>query len=107
MVVLAHEYSYSAAEFFAAALQEYGAASVVGMKTTGKCYAQSTFRLSDGSAVAISTLQYTTPNGKSLGGIGITPDYEVPLSYDQIVNFGTMMFAEDPQLQMALSLLNS
>ncbi|MEA4822495.1 MAG: S41 family peptidase [Clostridiaceae bacterium] len=106
MVVLAHEYSYSAAEFFAAALQEYGAATVVGMKTTGKCYAQTTYKLSDGSAIAISTLQYTTPSGKSLGGIGITPDYEVPLTYEETVNFSAMTFAEDPQMQKAIELLS-
>ena len=105
MVVLAHEYSYSAAEFFAAALQEYGAAQVVGMKTTGKCFAQSTYKLSDGSAIAISTLQYTTPQGRSLGGVGITPDHEVALSYEQTVNFATLPFDEDPQMQKAMELL--
>ncbi len=107
MAVLVHEYSYSAAEFFAAALQEYGAAVLVGTRTTGKCYAQSTYRLSDGSAIAISTLQYTTPNGTSLGGVGVTPDYEVPLSYEQIVNFSVMPFSEDPQLQKAIELVNA
>lgn len=105
MVVLAHEYSYSAAEFFAAALQEYGVALVVGMKTTGKCYAQNTFPLSDGSAVSISTMTYTTPSGKSLGGIGIQPDFELPLSYDQLANFNILPFEQDPQLQKALELL--
>ena len=105
MAVLVHEYSYSAAEFFAAALQEYNAATIIGTKTTGKCYAQSTYRLSDGSAIAISTLQYTTPNGTSLGGVGITPDYEIPLTYEQTVNFGAMTFAEDPQLQKAIELV--
>ena len=105
MAVLVHEYSYSAAEFFAAALQEYNAATIIGTKTTGKCYAQSTYRLSDGSAIAISTLQYTTPNGTSLGGVGITPDYVIPLTYEQTVNFGAMTFAEDPQLQKAIELV--
>ncbi len=106
MVVLAHEYSYSAAEFFAAVLQEYGAAEVVGMQTTGKCFAQSKFVLSDGSAIAISTLQYTTPSGKSLGGVGITPDYEVSLSYEETVRFDTLTFDSDPQMQKALELLH-
>jgi len=107
MVVLAHEYSYSAAEFFAAALQEYGVAQVVGMNTTGKCYAQNTFPLSDGSAVSISTMTYTTPSGKSLGGVGIQPDYEIPLSYEQLANFDLLPFEEDPQMQKALELLQN
>ena len=105
MVVLAHEYSYSAAEFFAAALQEYGAAEVVGMQTTGKCFAQTTYPLSDGSAIAISTLQYTTPSGRSLGGVGITPDYEVALSYEQTVKFTTLTFEDDPQMCKAVAIL--
>ncbi|MGN1073564.1 MAG: S41 family peptidase, partial [Eubacteriales bacterium] len=105
MVVLAHEYSYSAAEFFAAALQEYGAAEIVGMQTTGKCFAQTTYPLSDGSAIAISTLQYTTPSGRSLGGVGITPDYEVALSYEQTVKFTTLTFEDDPQMCKAVEIL--
>jgi C-terminal processing protease CtpA/Prc len=39
-VVIVDKYSYSAAEFFAAALQEYGKAEIVGEATTGKGYAQ-------------------------------------------------------------------
>ena len=45
MAVLINGNSYSAAEFFAAALDEYDAAIVVGEKTTGKGYFQSTFQL--------------------------------------------------------------
>lgn len=105
MAVLAHEYSYSAAEFFAAALQEYKLAPVIGMQTTGKCYAQSLFPLSDGSAVAVSTITYTTPNGTSLGGVGITPDYEVPLTYEQLAGFDLMESKDDPQVQKALEVL--
>lgn len=105
MAVLAHEYSYSAAEFFAAALQEYKLAPVIGMRTCGKCYAQSLFPLSDGSAIGLSTITYTTPNGKSLGGVGITPDYEVPLTYEQLAGFDLMEPEDDPQVQKALEIL--
>ncbi len=81
MAVLANKSSYSAAEFFAAALQEYDAAVVVGEQTTGKGYYQNTFRLVDGSAVAISTGKYFTPKGESLAGVGVMPD--VPVKLDQ------------------------
>ena len=50
MAVIVNLQSYSAAEFFAAALSEYDAAVVVGEKTFGKGYFQNTFALSDGSA---------------------------------------------------------
>ena len=50
MAVLVNQDSYSAAEFFAAALSEYGAAKTVGTRTCGKGYFQTTKPLSDGSA---------------------------------------------------------
>lgn len=107
MAVLVNGNSYSAAEFFAVALQEYDAAIVVGEKTTGKGYFQQTFPLSDGSAVSLSTGKYYTPNGISLEGVGITPDVEIivdeetmlKIYYDQIDS------REDPQIQAALEAL--
>ena len=63
MAVLVNGYSYSAAEFFAAALSEYEAAIVVGQQTYGKGYFQTTIRLNDGSAVGLSVGKYTTPHG--------------------------------------------
>lgn len=62
MAVLVNGDSYSAAEFFAAALQEYGVGTVVGTQTVGKANYQQTFVLSDGSAVAVSTGHYQTPH---------------------------------------------
>ena len=54
MAVLINQNSYSAAEFFAAALSEYGVAKTVGMQTCGKGYFQVTMPLSDGSAINLS-----------------------------------------------------
>jgi carboxyl-terminal processing protease len=107
MAVLVNADSYSAAEFFAAALQEYGAAEVVGVQTCGKGYFQNTFRLSDGSAMAISTGRYCTPNGVSLAGVGITPDVVVELTEEQdyLLYYGQLDHAEDDQLQAAIALL--
>ena len=79
MAVLINGNSYSAAEFFAAAMAEYEAAVIVGEKTSGKGYFQTTFVLSDGSAVGLSIGKYYTPNGVSLEKVGITPDVEIAL----------------------------
>ena len=107
MAVLVNEDSYSAAEFFAAALQEYDAAVVVGAQTCGKANYQQTFRLSDGSAIAISTGHYQTPNGVTLAGVGITPD--IPVEVDQetylAIYYETLEKAEDAQLQAAITAL--
>lgn len=107
MAVLVNAESYSAAEFFAAALREYDAAIVVGEQTSGKGYFQNTFSLNDGSAVALSTGRYYTPKGECLEGVGITPD--VPVEVDEEtyagIYYGTVSVQEDPQLQAAMEAL--
>ncbi len=108
MAVLINENSYSAAEFFAAALREYDWAVLVGAQTSGKGYYQNTFQLSDGSAIAISTGQYFTPKGESLAGVGLTPDYPVELSEEAFWNlyYDRLPREEDAQLIAALEALN-
>jgi carboxyl-terminal processing protease len=109
MAVLVNYDSYSAAEFFAAALQEYGAAAIVGEKTYGKGRFQSVFNLDDGSAVNISIGQYTTPNGVSLVGKGITPDCIVELTDEQKLDlyYSRLEKADDAQLQKAIEVLTA
>ena len=107
MAVLVNRESYSAAEFFAAALQEYDAAEIVGARTYGKGYYQMTYNLSDGSAIVLSSGTYFTPGGVSLAGVGITPDVEVPLDDADFLElyYNRLDPAEDEQLQAALELL--
>lgn len=107
MAVLVNENSFSAAEFFAAALSEYEAAVVVGQKTYGKGYFQTTIYLNDGSAVGLSVGRYTTPNGVCLAGVGITPDVVVEVDDDTFFRIyaGTMEPEEDPQIQAAVNAL--
>ena len=81
MAVLVNEYTYSAAEFFAAALQEYNWADIVGARTTGKSRSQQTIELTDGSAVHISTARYLTPMGVDLAEQGgLIPDQAVAMT---------------------------
>lgn len=107
MAVLVNGSSYSAAEFFAAALREYEWATVVGEATSGKGHFQVTYRLSDGSAVGLSIGKYFTPNGLCLEGAGITPD--VPVSVDEAtaaaIYAGTLDPMEDPQILAAIEAL--
>ena len=102
MAVLINEESYSAAEFFAAALQEYGKATIVGDKTVGKGYSQQQFPLSGGGCLNLSTNCYYTPNGESLIGKGVTPDIPVSLSEDKTERFYALTDGEDDQLQAAI-----
>ena len=102
IAVLIDDQSISAAEFFAAALQEYERATLVGTHTTGKGRAQRTYQLSDGSAVNLSVEEYFTPKGKSLADVGIAPDIEVKLTDEQTQNFFFLTSETDPQLQKAM-----
>lgn len=107
MVVLCNEDSYSAAEFFAAAIQEYEAGTVIGMPTCGKGYFQYTYRLSDGSAVGLSVGKYFTPSGKSLADVGIQPDITVEVDDDTYakIYYGQLDPMEDPQILAAIDAL--
>ena len=107
MAVLVNADSYSAAEFFAAALQEYEAAVIVGEKTVGKGYFQTTIQLGDGSAVGLSVGKYYTPGGVSLQDVGITPDVEVTVDEQTYTNiyYGLVEAEDDPQIQAAIDAL--
>lgn len=109
MAVLVNASSYSAAEFFAAALREYEWATVVGEKTSGKGHFQVTYPLSDGSAVGLSIGKYFTPKGECLEGVGITPDILVEVDQETAaaIYAGTLEPMEDPQILAAIDALKA
>ena len=107
MAVLINDNSYSAAEFFAAALNEYEAAITVGTPTTGKGRFQTSFALSDQSAIVISIGEYLTPNGVCLAGVGLTPDVLVEVDDQTYADIYQENLApgQDPQIQAAIEAL--
>ena len=108
MAVLVNGDSYSAAEFFAAALREFDWAVIVGEPTTGKARSQVTVVLHDGSAVHVSKYRYLTPNRVDLSEVGgLTPDVEAALSEEEYELFetGWLEPADDPQVQAAVEAL--
>lgn len=79
MVVLINNYSASASEIFAGAMQDSGRAVLVGTKTFGKFSVQN-FRSLDASgktSYKITVARYYTPSGRSLHEEGIEPDVVV------------------------------
>ena len=109
MAVLINGESYSAAEFFAAALREYDYALIVGQNTTGKGYFQQTTVLCDGSAVGLSMGKYFTPQGVSLAEVGgLTPDVVVEVDQDTYLEIyaATLDPMADPQILAAIEALN-
>ncbi len=108
MAVVFNGNSYSAAEFFAAALEEYDWAITVGEPTVGKGYFQYTYQLEDGSAVGLSIGKYFTPKGVSLaeaGGLKPTVTQPVTEEVSARIYSGLVLPEEDPQIQAAIKAL--
>jgi carboxyl-terminal processing protease len=101
VVVLVDEGSASAAEIFAAALGEEAGATLVGAKTYGKGSVQEIVPLTGDTFIKITVAQWLTPKGISISKHGITPDYVVKLTEQDIAA------EKDRQLAKALSLLNA
>ncbi len=77
LVTLVNEYTASASEILASALQESGASKLVGQKTYGKAVTQSVFNLYAGRACKLTTGEYFTRNGNKINKIGLKPDVSV------------------------------
>lgn len=109
IAVVCNQSSYSAAEFFPAAIQEYGAGIIIGTPTVGKGFFQYTYELSDGSGVNLSVGKYFTPQGKSLAEVGIQPDIlvEVDEQTETAIYLGTLEPQDDPQIMAAVEALTN
>jgi carboxyl-terminal processing protease len=74
VVVLVNEYSASAAELVAGALQDNKRAPVVGAPTFGKGSVQTIVDLPGGAGLRLTTLRYYTPSGRPIQAQGVKPD---------------------------------
>lgn len=84
IVVVQDQFSASAAELLAAALQENGRATVVGSPSFGKGTVNRARELSNGGAVYVSIARWLTPDRNLIEGSGVLPDIEVVLTADDI-----------------------
>ena len=100
-VVLLNGSSASASEIVAGALQDYGAATLVGEKTYGKGSVQKLIELPNGSVLKVTIARWYTPKGKNINKQGISPDETVKLSAAD-ANAG-----RDPQMAAALTRLGN
>lgn len=77
LVVLVNEYSASASEIVAGALQDNKRAIIVGKTTFGKGSVQTVIDLENQAGLKLTVARYYTPSGKSIQSKGIIPDIEV------------------------------
>lgn len=99
-VVLINSSSASSSEIVAGALQDHGAAVLVGETTYGKGSVQKLVHLPNGSVLKVTVAKWYTPKGKNINKEGIKPDQKVELTADD-ANAG-----RDTQLSAALTRLN-
>jgi carboxyl-terminal processing protease len=101
LAVLVDGASASGSEVLAGALQDHGRGPLIGTKTYGKGSVQLIHELSDGSALYVTSARWLTPNGHLIEGLGLTPDFEVPITEEDIAQ------GIDPQLERAIIYLQT
>ncbi len=105
-VVLINENSASASELFTGVLRDYGRAVIVGKKSFGKGVGTVTIQLPDKSAIQVTNFAYYLPNGESVEGVGLEPDYVVEIPKKAAGKpISSMTREEDTQLSKAIELL--
>ncbi|HTJ28036.1 MAG TPA: S41 family peptidase [Candidatus Limnocylindria bacterium] len=105
LAVLVNQYTASASEITAGAIQDSGVGTLIGTKTFGKGVVQSIWSLRDGSAVKITTARYFTPKGHDINLVGIEPQIVSSLAKNQKIRLGDP--SQDPQLVSAMNFLNA
>jgi carboxyl-terminal processing protease len=99
LVVLIDNGSASAAEILAGALQDYGRAQLIGVKSFGKGSVQELMPLEKNTSLRLTVAEFVLPKGRHINHVGIDPDVVVELSSEDIEA------ERDPQLDKALEVL--
>ena len=102
IIVVVNQFSASASEIMAGAIQTSGRATVVGTSTFGKGSVNIARELSDGSAIYFTIRRWYLSDGTQIEGEGVTPDIEIeadahPLPTD---------FEQDAALKRAFEVLS-
>jgi carboxyl-terminal processing protease len=100
LVVLVDGGTASMGEIFASAVQEHGAATVLGSNTAGSVAAAQVFGLPDGSGLQVTVFEILSADGKPLNKVGVVPDEVIQPSTPDGVDGG------DPVLARAVQLLH-
>ena len=104
LAVLVNQFTASASEITAGAIQDSGVGTIVGTKTFGKGVVQTIFPMRDGSAVKITTARYFTPKGRDINAVGIEPEIKADAPKNVRIAAGDP--TKDPQLAAAVTFLD-
>ncbi|MEE1019118.1 MAG: S41 family peptidase, partial [Acutalibacteraceae bacterium] len=94
-----------ASEIFANAVRDFDRGAIIGEKTFGKGIMQTTYTLTDKSAVKFTTAYVVDKNGETYHEKGIEPDIKVTLPDEINERYYFMTDDEDTQLQAAVDYL--
>lgn len=97
VAVLINKNSASASEILSGAIQDTKSGVIIGETSYGKGSVQTILPMMDDDAVKLTIAKYYTPSGRSIDGVGITPDIEVKLDEGSTV---------DTQLDKAKEVIN-
>jgi carboxyl-terminal processing protease len=82
-VVLVNQWTASASELVAGALQDHERAAVVGERTFGKGSVQAIVSLPGGAGMRLTISRYYTPSGHAIQADGVHPDVTVELKKEE------------------------
>jgi carboxyl-terminal processing protease len=99
VVVLVDASTGSAAEIFAAVLQDHARATIIGRRTAGAVLASWFYRLPDGGELQLSREDYVAPKGRRIEAVGVQPDIIVPR------RLADVRAGRDADLEVALRVL--
>jgi carboxyl-terminal processing protease len=88
-------------EIFASAVQEHGAATVLGTNTSGNVAAAQVFGLPDGAGLQVTVFEILSSDGKPLNKVGVEPDEVIqpdPAAQAQ---------GDDPVINRAIEILHN
>lgn len=96
VIVLIDRLSISAAEMFAAALQDSKRAMIIGERSAGETLPSVSVALPTGATFLYPIANFKTPSGRFLEGAGVVPDKVIALDRS------TLLSGSDPQLNAAI-----